>query len=363
MLDPRTAQLIGKIYEGAEDPLIWRSAIREFLDISGGRVVFVGVIDAGTADLPYTDVVGPETSGLDDAMQLHRELIPIDPGLPYALKHPEGGNFRFSATDPALTAAPGDWRDFIRHDFGSGDYHSRFSAAEDGISLVLALHVATDRPGLTPEQEALHGVIFSHMERATRLAYRPPNLELSSAPMLVTDHQCRIMRANAAAENILAQGDGLVAPGGRFRAAAPVAQQALQRAVWEVCGCIRTGAADRAVCVPRPSGGPDLLLRLRPLPMGFSSIEQAFYRCAIEIVNRADPPAAVQSDMLAGLFNLTPREAELASLFSADCSDLPSAAQSLGVSYETARGHLRAVFEKCEVANQVELARLLARLR
>jgi len=362
VLDSRTARLIGKIYEGVEDPATWRGAIREFLDVSGGRVAFIGVIDAASNDLPFTDMVGPETSALDDAMRLHRELIPIDPGLPYAVQRPGGGNFRFSATGPALTAAPGDWRDFIRHDFGSGDYHSRFSAAEDGVSLVLALHVPTDQPRLTHEQEALHGMVFSHMERAARLAYRAPDLELASTACLVVDHQARVMKANAAAEAILGAGDGLATHCGVLGASSPTADRALRRAVREVCGCLRSGAAGRALAAPRPSGRPDLLLRLRPLPLDFSSIEKAFYRCLIEIVEPGAAPAPLDPEVLAALFDLTPREAELASLFSADCSDLPTAAAALEVSYETARAHLRAVFDKCGVGNQVELVRLLARL-
>ena len=363
MLNPQTAGLVGTIYQGVTDPDARTAALRMLLEISDARCVFVGVIDSAQTNLPQTGVVGPETSRLDEAMRIHRdEMVPIDPGLPYALDHPRGGNFRLADTDPVLTDAPDTWREFVRRDFGSGDYHSRFSADVDGLQLVVALHTHADHL-VTPEQESVHALAFAHMERAARLAYRPPDVALLDRPALVVDADRRVLDRNAAAEALLGAGDGLVAIRERIGAVDLAADNALQQAIVDVCRVVHTGVAARRCALPRPSGAPDLLLRLRPVPVRFAELETAIFRCAIDIVERAVLAEPLAPALLADLFGLTPREAQLASLLSGPCSDLPAAAAALGVGYGTARTHLRMVLDKCQVASQVALARLLATLR
>jgi DNA-binding CsgD family transcriptional regulator len=68
------------------------------------------------------------------------------------------------------------------------------------------------------------------------------------------------------------------------------------------------------------------------------------------------PPALEQA------FGLTPREAQICHLLAAGHNDGRIAA-SLGISYWTVRTHLRKVFTKFDVANRVELTRLLLSLR
>ena len=362
-IEARTSQLIGKIYEGVFDPSCWESALREFLELAGARLVFLGIIDSAMKDLPTTSMVGPETSRLDDAMRLHREeMVPIDPGLPYALARPEGGNFRFSETSGALTPEPEEWRGFIRNVFGSGDYHSRFTAAHEGVSMVLALHTDAPATRLSAEQERLHALVFEHFERAARLAYRPPDLRVARRATLIVDGDGKLLNANARAEAILSRTDGLAIRGGRIAAAERGADRALKGAIRRVCGASRSGIAAQSVPVPRPSGERAYLLRLATLPLDYPCIERGVHRCAIEVVEEG-ALRPIDTELLRSLFDLTPREADLASLFSACVNDLPSAAGRLQISYETARAHLRAVLGKCGVANQVELTRLLSQLR
>lgn len=361
-LEARTSRLIGKIYEGVFDPSCWDSALREFLDLTQGRLVFLGIIDSAMKDLPATRMVGPETSGLDDAMRIHREdMVPIDPGLPYALARPEGGNFRFCDTSDELTPEPEEWRSFIRHTFGSGDYHSRFTAAHEGVSMVLALHTNRSATRMSAEQERLHALVFEHFERAARLAYRPPDLHVARHAALVVDGGARMLNANDLAEALLSDSDGLSVRNGRIVAADRCADQRLKQAIRRVCSARTSGTGAQAISVPRPSGKRALLLRLATLPLDYPCIERGVHRCTIEIVDE-EGLHPVDPALLRALFDLTPREAEVASLFSASVNDLPSAADRLQIGYETARAHLHTVLAKCGVANQVELSRLLARL-
>lgn len=355
------SSLIAEIYEGVEEPEKWRSAMRHFLDLSGGYCAFLGIIDSSLETLPETSVVGPESSRLESAIQAHRDLFAIDPGLPYALQRPQGGNFRFSETSEELTSEPQEWRDFVRHNFGSGDYHSRFSAEHDNLSLVLALHTFPDAPALTREQEQLHGIVFSHLERAARLAHRPPDPLVARRPLIIARANGKIVNANAAAESVISRQDGLSVSHGCIRAAQADQDRQLQRLIQKACTPASATAAEKWLPIARPSGAAPWLLRLAPLPRLHLGMKSASHYCTIEIY-RAAVRRSVDPETLRDLFGLTRREAEIASLLAGEHGDLPSVSQHLGISHETARTHLRSALLKCGVASQVELVRVLANL-
>ena len=72
-------------------------------------------------------------------------------------------------------------------------------------------------------------------------------------------------------------------------------------------------------------------------------------------------PRAVSRHLMSRLYGLTPREAALASVLSTGAT-VRAAAAELGITYETARTHLRRVFEKTGTSRQTELIVLLSRL-
>jgi DNA-binding CsgD family transcriptional regulator len=76
-----------------------------------------------------------------------------------------------------------------------------------------------------------------------------------------------------------------------------------------------------------------------------------------DLHNRTQP----QSSVLAETFGLTPAETRVASIVAAGIS-IERAADQLGLSRETVRNHLKAVFAKTETHRQSELAALLSRL-
>ncbi len=69
---------------------------------------------------------------------------------------------------------------------------------------------------------------------------------------------------------------------------------------------------------------------------------------------------ALKPGLLQMAYGVTPAEERLALAF-ADCWHLCLAAERLGISHETARSHLRAVFEKTGTHSQAELTALLTR--
>ena len=74
----------------------------------------------------------------------------------------------------------------------------------------------------------------------------------------------------------------------------------------------------------------------------------------------SDPEAAQQTNLecLAATFGLTPAESRLADHFTQGKS-LTESAEALGITQETARVHLKRIFEKTYTHRQGELMRLL----
>ncbi len=72
---------------------------------------------------------------------------------------------------------------------------------------------------------------------------------------------------------------------------------------------------------------------------------------------------APDARLLAGAFGLTPAEARLAAALAGGARGMPEVAAALGISRETARSQLRAVFAKTGAGRQAELVGLLAGFR
>ena len=359
LIPPQVLQIINKIYAGIEDSTVWDEAIRDFVTYSGGYFALVGLIDHRAKDVPFTSLAGPETSRLETANLLHRtELLPIDPGLPYALARPDGGNFRYRQQTEVDGSLPGDWRDFIEGGLGSTDYSARFSGCEQGLQVSLTLHV-DQPPGLTRAQQGLHELVFRHFERAMRLRMRPPHIAEHGDPQVIVDAFGRVLRINEKAVRALEVDPALAMRNARLVATTSRDAVMLAGAILAICQPHVSGQSERYL---RMTYGDGLILRLTPLPFVIDKTCLARGHCLIDFLTPPARAVPVASDTLIGLFGLTRREAALASRFSGPDNSLRDAAQAVEMGYETARFHMRSILEKCAVANQVELAQLLGRL-
>ena len=118
-------------------------------------------------------------------------------------------------------------------------------------------------------------------------------------------------------------------------------------------GLLRTLA--QALRISRPSGRADLGLVLRPLPATDES--QGVAGIAVFVSDpeeRSDAPVQV----LVKLFGFTPTEA-LVAIQLANGLNIDDAAAELGMTRNTARAHLRSVFNKTGISRQPALVRLI----
>ena len=359
--DPALSSIVDEIYEGALEPARWHTAMRGFLDLSGGRAAFLAIVDNRRQNLVASTVVGPDSSQISDAMDLYREeLVGIDPG--FNIPRRNGGRFRFRETNERLTSDVQAWRDFIHHDFGSGDYHSLISPTGDSLSVTLALHTHRNAPPIDTAQEELHAAVFSHLSRAARLMVRRPALANSREALIMVDETAHVIDATQAAEEILSLQDGLTVRGGRLGTEDQAQQRALREHIRLAC---HPGSAARAgswTTIARGGAVGPWLLRFEPVPLLPLGRDQKAYACMVQISGKEEP-VRLDAEMASHMFGLTPREAQVAIELVRSPGDLRAIAGDLGMGYETARSHARAILDKTNAGNRLGLIRLFAPYR
>ena len=211
-------------------------------------------------------------------------------------------------------------------------------------------------------------LLFQHITRAFATAERlqlgqASEAVLNSLPfgLALLNREGHIVFSNRAAEDILRAADGLVVRQGALRAVDGQADASIERAVQLALKAPGSLEVPSPAVVPRPSMRRSYIVTVSPvcgtprLANGFSPIAGVVFIADGE--RRRPTPVAV----LRQLYHLTRREADLA-VGLADGHPLDQAADRLGMSYETARTHLRRILGKTRMSRQAELILLLERL-
>lgn len=209
---------------------------------------------------------------------------------------------------------------------------------------------ADTRPGSEHiPQEYRDGLALLHAV----VAHRPE-------PVLLIDEAGEVLLRNATARTMLESGGLLTVQRGRLRIAAS--------------GLVLDGHWLRGQAADESEPAETEFLRFE-LPTG-SSEPRAFAEAQrLQSANgRLEPDLGywlltvyfsrryrrVNEDKLRRWFGLTPAESRLVAVLFTTAGRLEDVAAQLGVTRETARSHLRSVFQKCEVRSQVELVQLVA---
>jgi DNA-binding CsgD family transcriptional regulator len=194
--------------------------------------------------------------------------------------------------------------------------------------------------------------------RHERRALREVLDRLPSGVILLDENSSAVL-TNRSAEQILAVDDGIRLDRGRPRLSDPQQDRAFQQLLADA---VRTRAErgrsyGRTLSVLRPSGRRSYATMVGPLlapPPGTNLGE------AVAILFVADPEGSQIStaEVLEGLYDLTPAEAELLRLL-AEGHSLETVANRRGVTINTARSQLKQVFSKTDTRRQGELVRLV----
>lgn len=241
-------------------------------------------------------------------------------------------------------------------------------AAEEGLQAGLRLcRPEKAKPFNSEEREAVERLI-PHLKRALQLYRRLNHIELErslyagaltqlSVATLLLDGELRILGANPIAENLLSEQDGVRRLEGCLSLARRRDNQRLKDLVGQACAASQSGAPALVSAMPveRPSGRAPLGLVVRPLAEGGNGDDQP----AVSVfISDPEHPTEASSDVLCQLFGLTRAEARLA-LQLANGLSLEQAAAELGITRNTGRAHLRAIFTKTGVSQQTQLVSLI----
>jgi DNA-binding CsgD family transcriptional regulator len=180
--------------------------------------------------------------------------------------------------------------------------------------------------------------------------------QFSDRAALLLDRAGKVVRVNDAASLLLRGGDLQVAHG-RILLNAPHAMEQLNRALKSLLWTRDSALVPPIVVAKR---GPGKLLIY---PMGLSGLTDsplsAFH--AILVIADTDATRSVHVSTLRRAFDFTEAEARLAAAM-ADGQDLATFATAKGITKETARNQLKALFAKTGVRRQAELTSLLSTL-
>lgn len=164
-----------------------------------------------------------------------------------------------------------------------------------------------------------------------------------------------LLFVNAGGERMLKRRDAVISKDGRLSAAIRSQQPQLDVLIAQVL----SGGPGGAMRLFRPDGRRPCTVRVTPIVI--DEAERFLDPAVLVIVSDPACASAIDEEVLRALYDLTPAEARTAAAL-VDGHSIPSAAQLLGVSGETLRSHLKAVFRKVGVSRQQDLVRILAEL-
>jgi DNA-binding CsgD family transcriptional regulator/PAS domain-containing protein len=361
-------RLIELIYDAAMQPEIWPGFARELcseIPSTDSNITSVDLF-TGRLNVSFT-MITPET-----AQRYFERFHQINPYFQRDLPYMQTGRiFRSHETCPP--------DEFERTEFYQGFFRQlnlfhllSVSVLKEGdIIGTMALARSKEMGIYTDKEKHLLGVLVPHLQRAFRISQLLDGLRLEREMMsqvldklpqgaLIVNRAGHLIFANRSAEKLLARNDGLTLDNQHnLAAASPNDQQQLHQLI---------GTAGQAnALLPAQSGGVFQLQRpsgLRPFslliaPLNHDLSHDNYHQPSV-LIFITDPEQRMESmeAVLQRLYSLTPAEARLAAIL-VQGKSIAMAAVELHVTQNTARTHLKHIFEKTGVKRQSELVQLL----
>jgi DNA-binding CsgD family transcriptional regulator/PAS domain-containing protein len=357
-LDEGVSRFIGRLYESVYDADAWRGVMHELMDRTGSHLAFVSWADVRHREYSRSAFYGREDSAFArGADEYQEEMYLSDPSLEWASRHPTAG-----VCDTSTIMPPDDFRmhPYVRWQasrFGTVHWRVFYTTPVDDLSFALSLHPPGGEGPASKEQAQLHELLFEHMERALRLAARPPDLATDTGAVIILDTSGQVLTMSPRAEQLVCKGDGLRIAHRTLRALSIEATAQLDCAIRSAITSASFGGAGGSVRLPRAAGSPDWLALISPCPRFLEHLPIRTPAALLRIVDTASTTAL--SPVHAELFDLSPRELEVAQALLGGHS-LESLCMLLEISRNTAKAHLQSVFRKTGTNRQSELVHLLS---
>lgn len=362
---PRIGELIGRVYDAAQDESLWPSVVSGIADAFSATSA---VVSSGYPRI----LAGTENWDAQTLDNYAKYYYRNDPWLAPSLKLGVGKVFTSADLVPDS--------EFERTEF----YNDFLRPHSNGFYIIGCLfHVAPGQMGMASvhrphargdyeEAERQRGIEFiPHLIRAIQVRHKLTEtdiqrqigldgLERSQIAAIVVTGNGIILHANDQAERMLRAGDAIRSISGQLAAAT---KSATERLTMLIRGAIdtaagRNGSAGGSVAIPRPNRPPLTILvaPFRPVQRGAGAPVPA----ALLFLRDPEWPSGLAAEPLRELFGLTAAEATIVSHLIRGRS-LAEIATRHNLSLNTVRTHLKNIFAKTGTNRQTELVAFIAR--
>jgi DNA-binding CsgD family transcriptional regulator len=366
--------LIDHIYAAAVAPERWEMALAQLSAALGNPAIYISLRIPG----PRSERAMHSASEADPGPVYRIHLDPAYEavlmrhstiGFPWVTFDPEELSQRFA---PTRNVSAPFIEEFLRpQGLASEGPICHVLAAVDGRPLAgMMVHRREGGRLITDAELALLDRLVPHLQRTYAIHCRLAEaqhqelalrevLDRFPSGVVLLDKDLRVVLSNRSADLILALDDGIRLDGGRPRLAEPQQERSFQQLLAEAVQtrAERGRSYGKTISIVRPSGRRSFASMVGPLlapPPGTNLREAA----AILFVTDPDGSQISTTEVLQGLYDLTPAEAELLRLL-AEGRSLEELARQRGITMNTARGQLKQVFAKTDTRRQGELVRLV----
>ena len=362
--------LVQAIYDAADDPNGFGDVLAQIGATVAAHAGHLLVIPAGATLAENHSFGADETS----AAEYDRVWRGQDPRFAEAVKRPN----RVLSDVAVVDAAAFERSALYNEHLAKVDVrYTVFTTCVTSPELVagVALMRSKRAGAFDVEEVARLAAVAPHVARAARLRHVVQSLrdeiedlrralDCAIGAVAVLDRAGRVLCANAAAEALLAQRDGLYTELGVLRAVVPDETRALEAVIAKaalLADARRPGVVPAHLApfvrISRSDGVP---VGATFLPLRARNIVRARARGARVLAVFHDPKRILRIDraLAAKLHGLTPTEAELAAAL-AEGRTLAEFAEARGCSEQTGRTHLKRILEKTGTSRQADLVRVL----
>ena len=373
--DDRALEVIGRIYDASVDPSRWCDAVGAVVSFVGGSK---GLLFSAPDPSDHDGFAVPH--GLDDATirQLRDSQVVNALWSRTAVETGLLEDRRRSPRDPGESCTPALYRDFVG-EVGSGRICTGVSFGASSATACTVFRSGIEPPFTAAERERMRTLV-PHLARAVEVMDRlreaerasdaaEASLDRISCGVVLLGAQGEVLFANQAARRIASERDGIAlveTRGGRARRRLAFDHPRARAQVDAVLGeCLKHrlagGHHQHGALVPRASGRAPYLLRCASLGAEDQLRVENDAARAIAFISDPEEGASFDRHVLKQLYRLTEAEASLAELLCGG-ERLAEAAVSLGITLNTARAHLKNIFQKTGVSRQPELVKALLTL-
>lgn len=360
MIEHKILDLAGRIYLAAHEPERWVTIMEDLAAIVGARAGALAFVDPGR-DLGFASVIGlPE----DSPERYSNHYVQVDPLTPTLLFAKEYDILHCEDVMPLSAFARNEYYEDMLEPSGVMDIASSPFRLEDSKVGVLTFMRAKSSGQFDRGQLSQIAPLLPHVDQATRMFEQfaalhdleratQAGFDAAHEAMVLSDAAGRVVRANPAAYLLLDRCTGLGIRAGRLEVMSP-GDGAILECALRIAAEVGSGRSAEEVPIVRieePSGD---VLRVRALPVSGGSWLGGVWLWQPTVL--LDLSWEKQHRRLAPSVSaeLSPRQIEVTELAIAGAT-IEDMARILGVSENTVRSHLKAIYRKLDVSSRVEL--------